>query len=156
MPPQLPVAGFHERCPVRLHQAREPSRKSAAGCWGRVASVKGGGQYRKGSARERLFIKYLYEGTAFSWDRPMAFKAPGIRVNPCLWAARTAGSHSKVDVMGVWPDAVRLFQLKSGSGKVSDLEVAYLARLVEGTGGGVECWAVEWPDYCPPSLRRVR
>src|SRR5687767_1547768 len=98
--------------------------------------------YAKGANRERLFIKMLLKGWN-GWP-------------PALWAGRTAGSHSKLDVVAIYCDVVRVFQLKSGSGRLDDVEVGFLLGVARATSGLCECYGLTWPDYQPPVLRRVR
>ena len=96
--------------------------------------------YDKGANRERLFVKMLLYGWN-GWP-------------PALAAARSAGSHGKLDVWAMWPDVVRVFQLKSGSGRLDDVEVDFLTDLAGRTSRISEVFGVCWEDYRAPVLRR--
>ena len=102
--------------------------------------MKAGGQGKKGATKERLFCKMLREGYN-GWP-------------PCLWAGRSAGSHGALDVTAWWPDVVRGFQLKSGSGRLDDEEVVFLTGLARSTAGLSEVYGVCWEDFRAPVLRR--
>lgn len=93
--------------------------------------------YNKGARREREFIKRLYAAGA-------------------LWAARTAGSHSIIDVVAILQDgSCSLYQIKSGNAKMTPLErdafIAF-ARLVS---DHTKVYSVEWKDRQEPVIQRV-
>ena len=104
--------------------------------------MKQGNQYKKGASAERKFVKMLLAGYN---DWP-----------PALWAARTPGSKSKFDVTAWWSDCVRGFQIKRGVGRVDDSEMVFLTGIARSTVGLAEVYTVSWPDYCPPTIARVR
>ena len=111
--------------------------------------------YAKGANAERAFIKMLLKGATFQIDMHLSTS----RVEhwePALWSGRTAGSHSKIDVTGWWPDVVRGFQIKRGGAVPEASEIAYLRGLALATRGLAECYVVRWPDRCPPHLFRVK
>ena len=94
------------------------------------------GNYAKGANRERQFIKRLYAEGA-------------------LWATRSAGSHSMIDVAATFPNGTRLYQLKCGNSTISPVDrkgLEYLATMCE---PHTSVWSVTWKDRQEPVIQRV-
>ena len=93
-------------------------------------------RYAKGANRERAWIKRLMNSGA-------------------LWAGRTAGSHSAIDVASVFPDGTRLYQIKAGTAKMSQAESCALVELARAMPDGVDVYAVHWKDREEPDVLKV-